>query len=146
MSDVSNVVSLPVAFRPHVIAGEGAPENVSPRREFGQRKVGFLAGGFAEVLDTARGREQPSDREQQDRIKRLAREARNALDGGKHVDPSLIVALAARISGVASHLEQLAAEAKAYGLLKATVQLREHAGLLELCANEIDPTEPSEPA
>lgn len=136
----ADVIPLPVPFRPHLIAGDPSPENVSPREHFGQRRVGFLAGGFAHVP------ERPSDREQQDRIKRLAREARNALDGGKHVDPSLIVSLAARISGVASHLEQLANEAKAYGLLKATVQLREHAGLLELCANEIDPTEPQEPA
>jgi hypothetical protein len=79
-----------------------------------------------------------ADLAQQARIKALAREARNALDGGKSVHPSLVMGLAARVGTLATAAEQYAAEAKSYGLLKAAVQLREHAGLIEALAAELE--------
>lgn len=94
-----------------------APVSVLPRKEFGQRKAG---------MDAAR----EADERQRNRIKALAAEARNALDG-KHVCPSLKADLAARIRGVAQQLEALSAEAKSYGLLSTRIALNEHAGLLE---------------
>jgi len=130
--DNGNVIPHPVAFRPHVIAGEAAPENVTPRRSFGLRQ---RTTGLDQVLDVALGR--PEDRAQQDRIRRLAREARNALDG-RHVCPSLIISIANRVSGLADAAERLAEEAKSLGLLKAATQLRDHAGLLELVSAEIE--------
>lgn len=97
---------------------ESAPVVTLPRSEFGQRKAG---------LDAALA----ADERQAARIRALAADARNALDGGKHVCPTLRADLAARIRGVAQQLEALSAEAKTYGLLATRIALNEHAGLLE---------------
>lgn len=108
----ARIASLPLA-EPERLFGEGQPENVNPpRAHFGLREA------------------RTEDRADQDRIKRAAREARNAFDN-PHVCPELKRALAARITGLAVALEQLAAEAKSYGMLSTTVALREHASLLE---------------
>lgn len=101
-----------------------------PRREFGLRR------SMAGAMDLPLAR--PDDLEAQKRIKRLAREARAALGDNEHVCPSLIYALAARVTGLATAAEQLAAEAKSLGLTKAAAQLRDHAGLLETLSAEIE--------
>jgi hypothetical protein len=108
----------------------GAPvQPIVPRSEFGQRRqIESLAGCLEGVRDAL---VRPEDRTAQQRIRALAREARNAFDGGKHVCPSLKSDLAARIRGVAQQLEALSEEAKTYGLLTTRVALNEHAGLLE---------------
>lgn len=100
----TNVIPLPVQFRPHVIQGEAEKP-----RPFGKRKpgLGHLAGGLGEVLDAALGVERP----------------RPCAD--------LKADLAARIRGAAQQLETLAQEAKSYGLLTTTIALNEHAGLLQ---------------
>lgn len=112
-----------------------------PRSSFGQRKAFDLSGGIDKALDVALGRE--GDRAQQERIKTLAREARAALGDTKHVCPSLIVSLAARVGGLAASAEHLAAEAKSYGLLRAAVTLREHAHLLETLSAELEAEVPA---
>lgn len=67
------------------------------------------------------------------------REARAAFDN-THVCPTLKADLAAEI-GVIAKLCAVAAEtAKGLGELRATVQLREHQGLLETLAAEVGPS------
>lgn len=56
-------------------------------RPFGQRKPGYLAGGFAEVL------ERPEDREEIDRVKNAARAARDAMSAKPTVSRDEVVAL-----------------------------------------------------
>lgn len=132
-----------ITLRPHADAPvqpfSAAP---APRSSFGLRpKITDLPGSVGAAFEIARD----ADKEQQARIKRLAREARNAFDGA-HVCPSLVVSLAARVTGLATHALALAEEAKSLGLLRGAVSLREHAGLLEALAAEIDPTPPEMPA
>lgn len=108
-----------------------------PRAHFGQRRpiLGDLPGAVGAAFQIAR----EADTKQQERIKRLAREARAALGDTKHVCPSLISALAARVAGLAAQADHLAAEAKSYGLLRAAVSLREHAHLIETLSAELEP-------
>lgn len=119
-TDATNVVTLPVQFRPHVVGSDSPPPY--PRASFGLRPAMELA--------------RDADREQQERIKRLAREARNALDG-RAVDPDLIRDLAIEVGHVAQQCEALAQKSKAWGALKAAVSLREHAHLIETLSAEL---------
>lgn len=113
---------------------QDAPVQPIPRSSSGLREA-VLRGG----MDIGAGMEaaRADDVSSKARIRKLAAEARNALDG-KHVCPSLIRGLAARVGTLASAAEQFSAEAKSYGLLKAAVQLREHAGLIEALAAELE--------
>lgn len=104
------------------------------QRLSGLRKPSPEAMALANI---AMGLARADDDEAQLRIKRLAREARNAFDG-KHVCPSLVMSIAARATGLASQAEALAEEAKSLGLLKACSQLRDHAGLLEKLSAELE--------
>jgi hypothetical protein len=123
----------------HLTPAKGSPSfvdeshPVTPRRHFGL----LGTGGLERTLDAALGTERPEDRSQQSRIKAAAREARNALDG-KHICPSLVLAVANRATGLAVSAEQLAAEAKSLGLLKAAVTLRDLAHIAETLAAEIE--------
>jgi hypothetical protein len=115
----------------------GAPiQPIVPRSEFGQRRqIESLAGCLEGVKDAL---VRPEDRTAQQRIKALAREARNAFDKA-HVDPSLRAELAAKVGVIAELCERAAAEAKFLGELRAAVTLREHQGLLETLSAELVP-------
>ena len=110
---------------------------IVPRSTFGQRKTPVL-GDLPGALNAALGIAGETDRAQQENFKRIARDLREAGGAGAHVCPSLILSIANRITGLANAAEALAAEAKSLGLLKAPVSLREHAGLLESLAAEIE--------
>ena len=115
-----------------------------PRRHFGLREpiMGDLPSSVTRALDIACGR--PDDRSAQDRIKKLARDARNALDGG-HVCPSLLKAKAGHAEGLAQALRALGAECKALGALKQANTFCDAADLVELAGAELEAphTEPA---
>lgn len=120
MSD-TNVLT----FRPKA----DAPVQPLPRSVFGLRSADVAAG--MEAAGDA-------DREQQLRIKRLAREARNALDSGAHVCPTLKRSLASRFEMLAKMASILADEAEAQGFLAHGVSAVEIAGIAETIAAEIE--------
>lgn len=132
------VQPLPIA-EPSTLFGDCAADNFVPisdlsrpwdgpkRRHFGMREPTGEA-----LFNVPR----PEDREAQDRIKRAAREARNAFDRA-HVDPSLDRCLASRITQLAGIASMLADEARALGHLRQAATLRDMASYGETCAAEI---------
>jgi hypothetical protein len=136
-----NVIPLPVAFKPHpvhtntVLFGDTL-EDFTPRQHFG------LRAPTGEALFNIPRRER---KDEQDRIKRAACEARNAFDR-KHVCPSLDAALAARMTQLAGIALILADEAKMLGLLKACCTLRDLAHHAETASAEIEAEIMPEPA
>jgi len=133
----TNVIPLPVAFRPHVI--EGAP---LPRRQFGLRpphdffrdpdvRAGMEAAREEDAFSQAQYREES-------RVRRAAREAAKA-DGRSHVCPTLRADLAAEINVIAKLCATAAETAKLCGELKTALTLREHQHLLETLAAEASP-------
>lgn len=141
---MAEIITLhPRADAPIVCPNFGKRPKGSP--VIGLDALAHIGGAF----DAARGMEaaREDDKRQQENFKRIRRELRAAeraaLGDAKHVCPSLISNLAARVSWLATSAEHLAAEAKSYGLLKAAVQLREHAHLLETLGAELEPDQPA---
>ena len=133
--------------------GDGAPENITPRKEFGRRKRGEAATGrevfgwdrrpdIASLPGSVRaawGIATSTEKSAHNRVRQMARDALDAWEGrGRHVCPSLSQSLAARVAGIAEQARSLAAEAKSLGRLRDCVALTENADTLEYLAATIE--------
>ena len=106
-----------------------APVQPYPRSIFGLRKADVEAWMEAAKAD---------DQSAHQRINRLTREARNALDGGAHVHPTLKRSLASRFEMLGRLAAMLGEEAKAQGFLAHGVSAVEIAHIAETIAAEIE--------
>jgi hypothetical protein len=116
-----------------------APVQTHPRSIFGLRRAA-LEGGMDLGPHGKAGMEaaRDADREQQLRIKRLAREARNALDGGAHVHPTLKRSLASRFEMLGRLAAMLGEEAKAQGFIDHGNSAEDIASICETVAGLIE--------